>query len=127
MPKPTIPTAEETNRINELADVVLDALIERDPITADFLSIAIRKEISKIDNLSECIKEALNDEYIKVLEQRILELENEITEVRTGLCSLLDSLAEASTKYDENVPIIVSLGDKLDYVRARLLNLKNRL
>lgn len=119
--------AKETNRINELADVVLEALIERDPITADFLSIAIRKEISKIGNLSEYIKEALNDEYTKVLEKRILELENEIIEVRVGLCSLLDSLAEASTKYDEKVPPIVLLEDKLDYVRSRLLTLKNRL
>jgi hypothetical protein len=122
-----MPNQIETNRINELADVVLEALIERDPITADFLSTAIRKEISKIGNLSECIKEAVNDEYIKVLEQRIFELESEIYEVRSGLCSLLDSLADASTNKYETVPFTVSLEDKLDYVRSRLLNLKNRL
>ena len=118
-------TIDLSRSLDELADRVLYKIIDRDPITTDFLSTAIRKEISNID-MKECAKGELYNQFQRYVESRLAFLEVRISELERKLINLQFSLNRESTSYD-SPPLLVSLEDSMFSIRSELEHLKNKL
>ena len=118
-------TIDLSRSLDELADRVLYKIIDRDPITTDFLSTAIRKEISNID-MKECAKGELYNQFQRYVESRLAFLEVRISELEKKLTNLQFSLNRESTSYD-SPPLLVSLEDSMFSIRSELEHLKNKL
>ena len=105
--------------IDELADDVLSKLIDRDPITIEFLSVAITKQINSLDMDSyiKSLVESKVEERVRNSTGEYEMLKADIDMLKWQLCDLKQSL---ETKLSSTPAL-------LDFVSLKTENLEMRI